>query len=241
MKDKKFLLMFVAVILALIISLALVVFAYLFQYKGKAEIPDTDRQILSQEEKNTTNVGGDLSGGNNKIPAEVTTPEAIPDLFGVFKSENSPYSNIIGYLASGAFVIYVPDWLAANWKMSAESTDTKLVFVPQEDYEGRDFSDIVLTAKPSTEAYNAEWLYSEELRTRDGNWIKGEVLLNKDGDMIIYHTHYISGDYFYDTYFFNGNGKTGEVTFVGKTKDDIYYSQKIQGFVESIGKGKLQG
>ncbi|MDE2038299.1 MAG: hypothetical protein KGI69_03720 [Patescibacteria group bacterium] len=159
-------------------------------------------------------------------------------------------SNIVGYFGGGAFAWYVPDWLAANWKMVPYGS-RGMVFVPLVRDDPNDFSDISFTVSSSTELNNAENLYQTRLDTAlKSDLVLNEVLLDQqkddtismrvETDTRIYHIIDMDGDgiHMRDAYYMDGNGKTLVIMF--EAKSDIFpqFTDHIRSMVEGIGELK---
>ena len=145
-------------------------------------------------------------------------------------------SNIVGYIAGGAFVMYVPDWLANNWKIDSQDDDDNVVITPEQSIPDRDFSDMTMEIQPTTETFNAETLYNLDVdHTKD--LVLAEVVLDREGDTRIYHTEISANGRIYDTFYLDGNKKTAVVNFDAAEKNYGEYGPKIRELVEGLGKG----
>jgi len=103
------------------------------------------------------------------------------------KSDYPVYSsNVVGYFAHGAFILDWPNWLVENWHTIKSQNSDDMIFTPNVDILNRDFSDIAIVVQKSTENYNADTLYGNDLNNKSGLLIS-EVILNKAEDLRVYH------------------------------------------------------
>lgn len=147
-------------------------------------------------------------------------------------------SNIVGYIAGGAFIIDWPNWVTEHWEtITKENGD--LVFTPNEVVVNRDFSDIVLRIGTTTETFNADSLYDHDIKetlTERGEVLISETLFNKF-DSRMYHVQRLNDGRVHDVYYVDGNNKSAIVTFDVDQNDYAVYGAKVKEFVQGIGKG----
>ena len=166
-----------------------------------------------------------------------TSPSYVFD--SVFDSEpRAGKSNVVGYFASGAFVTDLPEWISQNW-MSPESAPDTVIFTPRDTIASRDFSDITIVSRDTSEIYNAEYLFEDnKLHARgEGKLVNSEVILNETSDMRIYHIERSLLGMIYSTYYIDGNGKTAEITFSASEATYFPYSSKVKEFIRGLSKG----
>lgn len=152
------------------------------------------------------------------------------------RSEN--VSNIIGYLAYGAFVINVPDWTVEHWASRSGEVPGSTVFYPRNLQGPRDFSDIVVNVLSSREDFNAEYLYDRD-RTDSiaAAPMITESFLNDSQDTIIYHVQRSSTAMVYDTFYLDGFNSTATISFSANRENYGKHGPKVREFVRGLGKG----
>lgn len=182
---------------------------------------------------------------NETTSSSDVVAERVADGFDAFSSSPSAgSSNVVGYFASGGFVMYLPDWTAEHWMTEKGENPDSLVFVPRiAANTPRDYSDIDITVNPTDELMNAAWLYEKGRNAPlpAGSSISSEVMQNEVGDMRIYHITTVDANKFYETFFLDGNGKTAIITFSANKDAYLEYSTKVKELVRGIGIGKEQG
>ncbi len=144
-------------------------------------------------------------------------------------------SNVVGYFASGAFVISVPEWLVQHWTSTSTDTFGSMAFLPREDVEGVDFSRIEIYIRPTDELFNAEWLFTEDKKDEH---VATDTYLNLAEDMKIYYINSVRGNRTYLTFYADGNNKTARITFNAANKNADKYIPKIKELVSNIGTGR---
>ncbi|HYC34677.1 MAG TPA: hypothetical protein VEC13_03000 [Candidatus Paceibacterota bacterium] len=150
-------------------------------------------------------------------------------------------SNVVRYIASGAFIVYIPLWMSDNWYSKSESLDEPnadvTVFYPNGDYDTHDFTKIKITTKPSHELFNAYTLYQDHLSFYKGNVLTEEMIMNKEQTMRIYHVEMEFEDTIEDTYYLDGKGKTAIIEFGSSIENNHIYGPKVKEFVTSFVSG----
>jgi hypothetical protein len=120
------------------------------------------------------------------VPKEISHPIPVIEATNeeLFFSEKTPkstnVSNVVGYFAGGAFLTYIPQWMADNWSIDSTSDGATTTITPNKPTSNKkDFSDIVINVAPTDETFNAEWLF--ESNKKDS--IVSEVIINEAADM----------------------------------------------------------
>lgn len=155
-----------------------------------------------------------------------------------FFTSNTPagneVSNVVGYFAGGAFLTYVPQWMVENWSSGSNVDGSVTTFSPKDSYKAtKDFSDIVIKASQTDETYNAEWLF----QSNKSNSLVAEVILNVEGDMRIYHIEKQDGDNIQETFYIDGDKKTGIFIFSASQENYYKYNVRVKEFIQGLRKG----
>jgi len=150
------------------------------------------------------------------------------------------YSNAVGYIGY-TFVLYLPDWLSSGkWRSSSEKESTREyavnLFSPMEDIQDRDFSDIRVESRVSSEIYNAEYLYNiKKKQLQEGPKAEEsytfEFFYSEKGNLLIYHIQKRTISNIDDTYYLNSGGRTAKITFSAAGSNKEFYSQKVLEFM----------
>jgi hypothetical protein len=143
-------------------------------------------------------------------------------------------SNIVGYFAYGAFYTYLPIWIADNWQIDGSDNGEVTTISPRNDINNRDFSNIRMVAKNSSESFNANWLFENEKKDFVKNIINFEIITTDNDNMLVYHIEKDIGEQIMDLYYIDGNGKTAVISFSSSKSNYYYYSAKIKKFIQSL-------
>lgn len=215
-------------VLIIIVGTALATFFYCNKYKVGQEYVSS-----------TNNVVVEKAAVVSEVPIEnkSATTQSTVDFSYIFNSSPRPenVSNIVGYFAYGAFATYIPDWLAEHWRIDGNDEGTVTTISPKEKIDNRDFSNIVITVKPTDELFNADSLYNNDINGLNSKvLINNEVLLIEEGDIRIYVVERESDGTIYATYYIDGNGKTGAIDFSADEDNYFEYSLKVKEFVKGL-------
>ncbi|MBI5126189.1 MAG: hypothetical protein HZA80_00270 [Candidatus Taylorbacteria bacterium] len=147
----------------------------------------------------------------------------------------SNISNVVGYIAGGAFTLSIPEWIVQNWMMTDSEDGNTIVVTPRTPTsDTKDFSDIVIYTQATDENFNAQWLYESELKS-GMTILNSEVILNEETGMRIYHIEKQNlGNDIHALFFLDGTGKTAKITFSAEKGNYTYYSSKVKEFVKSL-------
>lgn len=175
---------------------------------------------------------------------ELNTPKVIEkqiDIgeinFNQYFTSNTPsgneVSNVVGYFAGGAFLTYVPQWMADNWMNDSSDNGNMTIFTTKSPSSiKKDFSDIVIKTQTTDETFNAEWLFQNNKKGA----LVSEVILNTEGDMVVYHTEKQNGEYIEETFYIDGTGKTGVFTFSASQENYYKYNTRVKEFIQGLRK-----
>lgn len=168
----------------------------------------------------------------------VTVPESLvanppSDVFEE-GPRNSNTSNVVGYFANGAFLIEVPEWIVQGWSIDTSTDQNTMTISPRSSIENRDFSDIVVTHEPTSETFNAEYLYDLEPKVGHRPVVNKEIFFNDTLDMRVYLIETQLADTMFATFFVDGKGKTAKVIFSANKTNYYYYVWKVRQFLKSL-------
>jgi hypothetical protein len=224
------------IIIVLPILLIVILFAgyYLGATYGQKKVTEVkvDSQLSTSTEE------------TNNVASSSNLFESVP------QTDNT--SNVVGYILGGAFELYVPNWVMDHWLLDTSKT-YQVTVRPKDTSTARDFSNIEIYFATSTETYNAETLYSNQIKNdgkticitnsrcesaeQSGNIITSEIILGDIGDTYIYHIARMTPDSMVTDYFyFDGQELTGEAIFSVNKSDYGTYGLKVRQFIQGIGK-----
>ncbi len=136
-----------------LLVIVIVVFFINLGYFSDKKIIENSLPVVSQASSTETVV--------ETVPVNTARPKPYPDVF-MERESVKHYSNIVGYLFGGAFIISLPDWFGDNWGSDNSNSFTQMVFFPKVEVKDRDFSDIVFLVATTTETFNAATLYESD-------------------------------------------------------------------------------
>jgi hypothetical protein len=178
---------------------------------------------------------------------EVASLITAPDHMNLFTSDpRNNTSNIVGYIAGGAFVINLSDWIPQKWSMKdyAEGEKGSILFTPKENIQNRDFSDITLRITSTNEENNASYLAEKEMGVAvEKDAVRTiAVIKSLDGNTDIHHIEKLVGNTCELKFFFDGNkSKTAIVHFSASSTNCQKYSARVKEFIQGFSNGTPQG
>lgn len=208
---------------------------------------------VSDGSANQANEIANVGVDNDMLPSESevgkvasTTPESS-EYMNYFTSEGrTNTSNIVGYIAGGAFVVNLVDWIPQKWNMKNNPEGEKglILFTPKETLPDRDFSDISFRIITTSEEENAFYLAEKEMKLPvDKDTVRTSgVIESNDGNMDIQYVEKLFGNSCEQKFFFDGNNsKTAIVTFSAASANCQKYSARVKEFIRGFSNGVPRG
>lgn len=154
------------------------------------------------------------------------------------KQKTGSYSNVVGYIAGGAFYIYVPNWMVDNWRIESLQEDDSIIRITPNDkiIQTGDYSDIYVKSYETDEKDNALNLYNLDLKdkTNSGKIINNEIILNEENDTRSYNIERENNKRIYFTSYIDGNGRTIKIDFDSSKENYYKYIVKIKEFIRGL-------
>lgn len=194
----------------------------------------------------------DVGIDNDALPPETqggvtSSAQEKADYMNFFTSDpRTNTSNIVGYIAGGAFVINLVDWIPQKWSMKNDPDGEKgsILFTPKAILPNRDFSDITIRISTTSEENNATYLAEKEMNSPvEKDTIRtSDTIKSDDGNMDIQFVEKLLGSSCEVKFFFDGNNsKTAAASFSATSPDCRKYSARVKEFIKGFSNGVPRG